>query len=367
MRICEKCGSTFDADYAFCPECGGKTIDLISMPDENNPGQQAGACDPNAAQGGIYDQSMEQQTGAYSSYDPGQQAGAYYGPNAAQGGVYEDAGIYADLGYGSAGAAVVLAKKQFNIKKFIIIASIAIAVIAVIVIVLLWITTPRQLRINGGKTFEMWVGETKTLTLEGDYLDAEDKKNATYKTTGTVVTCIDGVVKNKYNKSLFNTYGTQYKMAHYQTTIDVEIKSGLRTWIGKQKVVVKLKPVRVKNGKVFKRPKGKSISSIRVKGNKYQNTYIYLKSKKSRKNDLAFIVLANKDVFIKNVPLNKYVIYMAQGDTWYGTKYLFGPGSRKIKDRKTYDFSRYKWTFNLRSKKKGNMRTDTVEDKDFPR
>lgn len=259
------------------------------------------------------------------------------------------------------------AKKQFNIKKFIIIASIAIAVIAVIVIVLLWITTPRQLRINGGKTFEMWVGETKTLTLEGDYLDAEDKKNATYKTTGTVVTCIDGVVKNKYNKSLFNTYGTQYKMAHYQTTIDVEIKSGLRTWIGKQKVVVKLKPVRVKNGKVFKRPKGKSISSIRVKGNKYQNTYIYLKSKKSRKNDLAFIVLANKDVFIKNVPLNKYVIYMAQGDTWYGTKYLFGPGSRKIKDRKTYDFSRYKWTFNLRSKKKGNMRTDTVEDKDFPR
>ena len=62
-------------------------------------------------------------------------------------------------------------------------------------------------------------------------------------------------------------------MAHYQTTIDVEIKSGLRTWIGKQKVVVKLKPVRVKNGKVFKRPKGKSISSIRVKGNKYQNTY----------------------------------------------------------------------------------------------
>ena len=80
---------------------------------------------------------MGQQTGAYSSYDPGQQAGAYYGPNAAQGGVYEDAGIYADLGYGSAGAAVVPAKKQFNIKKFIIIASIAIAVIAVIVIVLL--------------------------------------------------------------------------------------------------------------------------------------------------------------------------------------------------------------------------------------
>ena len=175
------------------------------------------------------------------------------------------------------------------------------------------------------------------------------------------------IVKNKYNKSLFNTYGTQYKMAHYQTTIDVEIKSGLRIWIGKQKVVVKLKPVRVKNGKVFKRPKGKSISSIRVKGNKYQNTYIYLKSKKSRKNDLAFIVLANKDVFIKNIPLNKYIIYTAQGDTWYGTKYLFGPGSRKIKDRKIYDFSRYKWTFNLRSKKKGNMRTDTVEDKDFPR
>ena len=94
------------------------------------------------------------------------------------------------------------------------------------------------------------------------------------------------------------------------------------------------------------------------------NTYIYLESKTKKANDMSFIVKKGEETTV-SVPLDKYIMYWANGDTWYGGDYLFGPQTTYQKDPEEWDFSNYTWTFKLETTD-GNLSGETVEEDEFP-
>lgn len=104
----------------------------------------------------------------------------------------------------------------------------------------------------------------------------------------------------------------------------------------------------------------------------YQDTYSaeYLSSQ-AKKAELRFFVRGGSTVEM-DVPLGKYHVYYATGDTWYGAKHLFGPDTRYYKCDSTFDFTSddegYNgWTLTLTAVYNGNLDTDQVDAEDFPK
>lgn len=58
-------------------------------------------------------------------------------------------------------------------------------------------------------------------------------------------------------------------------------------------------------------------------------------------------------------------MYWADGDTWYGGKYLFGPQTTYQKDSEVWDFYTYTWTLELDAVN-GNMSGEDVDEENFP-
>ena len=148
------------------------------------------------------------------------------------------------------------------------------------------------------------------------------------------------------------------------TYVNATIKKGLKTWEGSLPVNISLKPVKIESGTMIKEPADERTSSLTVTPSSEYNTYIYLESKTKKANDMSFIVKKGEETTV-SVPLDKYIMYWANGDTWYGGDYLFGPQTTYQKDPEEWDFSNYTWSFKLETTD-GNLSGETVEEDEFP-
>ena len=76
--------------------------------------------------------------------------------------------------------------------------------------------------------------------------------------------------------------------------------------------------------------------------------------------------------FETDVPLGKYEVYYATGDTWYGEEHLFGPDTQYYKCDGTFDFTEDSegyngWTLTLTAVSNGNLDTDSIPEFAFPK
>lgn len=73
-----------------------------------------------------------------------------------------------------------------------------------------------------------------------------------------------------------------------------------------------------------------------------------------------------------DVPLGKYHVYYATGDTWYGEDHLFGTETQYYKCDGSFDFTSDSegyngWTITLTAVYNGNLDTDTISAGEFPK
>lgn len=71
-----------------------------------------------------------------------------------------------------------------------------------------------------------------------------------------------------------------------------------------------------------------------------------------------------------NVPLGKYEIYYAHGDTWVGAKYLFGDDTEYYKADDVFNFYQddgcvYGWDIELYRQSGGNLSTEEISASEF--
>ena len=146
-------------------------------------------------------------------------------------------------------------------------------------------------------------------------------------------------------------------------------------------------PVTISNGNMLIKPDYDQICPLEIKGDTSHNYYIYLKyegapkkSEETRKlrssaqapyeADIAFYLSAGKSVKI-NVPIGRYRFYYATGNTFYGTKMLFGTDTMYYSSDELLEFyadsDHYTGhTITLKTTTGGNFDTDPVAENIFP-
>lgn len=316
MKKCKKCGKEYLSDYEFCPECGSRFDEeehqVVEQPEQDYQ----------------YTYSYAQQ--------PSSQAKT---------------------------------KKKISKKAKIIFCCVAAAAV-ILIIAFIGIMSPKELSINGNETIEIYVGDTETVSVSGDGLTEADYQTVLWTSDNTDVIKVDsGELEAFYDSDSFHEYSEDesdqdMNPCECNTYINASIERGLRTWEGRVKVKVSLKPVDVESGKVIKEPADSRASSLTVTPSDDYNTYIYLESKTKESNDMSFIIKKGEKTTV-NVPRDKYIMYWANGDTWYGGEFLFGPQTSYQKDAEEWDFYNYTWTLELGALN-GNMSGESVSEDDFP-
>ena len=339
-KQCPKCGTRIPARFVFCPECGA------SIDDEET----------------IYEDPKKNAAGYTAPVAPAPAAAAPVAPAPA---------AAAPVAPAPAVAAPVAGpvKKKMEKKKKIIIGCCIIALL-IAALIIGHIISPRDLTLNSGESIEMYVGDEQTVTLSGEGLSDADYLTARWTTdNGDVLTVDNGTIRASYDSLSFNELyeeGEEEDMdpCSCSTYVKATIKKGLKTWEGSLPVNISLKPVKIESGTMIKEPADERTSSLTVTPSSEYNTYIYLESKTKKANDMSFIVKKGEETTV-SVPLDKYIMYWANGDTWYGGDYLFGPQTTYQKDPEEWDFSNYTWTFKLETTD-GNLSGETVEEDEFP-
>lgn len=146
-------------------------------------------------------------------------------------------------------------------------------------------------------------------------------------------------------------------------------------------------PVSVYNGKLFIKSDYEGTCPFEVKADSTSNYYIYLEYQRAPSNstttrdrktsayspyesDVAFYLEKGKSYEI-DVPVGVYKLYYATGDTFYGTKLLFGDKTRFYASDDLLNFysdSQYYngHTITLYSVSHGNFDTDPISESSFP-
>ena len=184
-----------------------------------------------------------------------------------------------------------------------------------------------------------------------------------------VLSVENGDIRASYDSNSFNEIAgegeeTDMDPCSCSTVVNASIKKGLRKWEGSVPVTVSLKPVKIENGKLIKKPADARASSLQVTPSFQYNTYVYLESKTKKANDMSFVVKKGEVVTIP-VPMDNYIMYQANGDTWYGGEYLFGPQTEYVKVDGEWDFTSYTWEVQFGAIN-GNLSNETIEEDDFP-
>lgn len=144
-------------------------------------------------------------------------------------------------------------------------------------------------------------------------------------------------------------------------------------------------PVPIENGQIVCPPNGEAVAplSVSTKGN--ENFYILLTkppvtvTEKSTgrtttfqniRDNISFYICAGESAEIL-VPLGKYLIYYATGNTWYGKKSLFGDDTSYYQCDGTFDFYAdgdyyMGYTLELYPQIDGNLETSPIPATDFP-
>ncbi len=156
-----------------------------------------------------------------------------------------------------------------------------------------------------------------------------------------------------------------FGIAHYFATYVMSTPSSNSTSNSTTTTTRKLVPVSVKNGEIIKAPSNPRLVEFEVSvpfGNDY---YIYMEGKSSG-DTMSFYVKSGETVVV-DVPIGKYTVFYAVGDTWYGSRYLFGDDTEYFKCDDTFEFtSEYGWSLTLYSVYNGNLDTDSIDADDFP-
>lgn len=313
-NICPECGTEIPDGYVFCPECGKKVV-------EDNPAEEK-----------IQERVIEDREPV--SVSP-----------------------------------VTKPEKKFAKKTKIIIGCCILALLICIGI-FASVTSTKDLVLNSGEPIDIYVGDEETVTISGEGLSDADYQTALWTTDNNdVLTVENGKIKASYDSDSFNEItgeGEEEDMdpCSCSTYVNAKIEKGMRKWEGYIEVNISLKPVKVESGKIIKEPADARSSSLTVTPSDDYNTYIYLESKTKKSNDMSFIIKKGEETTV-SIPRDKYIMYWANGDTWYGGDFLFGPQTTYQKDSEEWDFSTYTWTLQLEATN-GNMSGESVDEDDFP-
>ena len=125
------------------------------------------------------------------------------------------------------------------------------------------------------------------------------------------------------------------------------------------------------HGRILKYPSKEAVAPLEIQTS--GSGYFYFVLTNSGNKDsvvMKFFAHAEKTLSI-DVPLGKYDLYYAYGDTWYGTEKLFGDETIRKKCEEpllfSFDGDSYTgWTLTLYPVKNGNMDTAYVSEDDFP-
>lgn len=79
---------------------------------------------------------------------------------------------------------------------------------------------------------------------------------------------------------------------------------------------------------------------------------------------LSFYVRAGDTVTV-GVPAESLYVYFASGDTWYGTRLLFGEETYYSMDDEALDFTEYTWEYTLYPVNSGNFSETPIDPSDF--
>lgn len=133
-----------------------------------------------------------------------------------------------------------------------------------------------------------------------------------------------------------------------------------------------LTPVKILSGQIVTSPAGYRDAPLEIISSGDDNYYIALSPVDStaRKNGAMSFYLSGKTLKTE-VPLGKYEIFCACGETWYGVEHKFGANTSYFKFDETFEFSEddegtYGWTITLYKVSNGNLSTDYIEEADFP-
>lgn len=414
MKKCEQCGMEFNEDFAFCPSCGGELVDFEPPEEEKEeaPAEElteeesesaaeveerrenvCPECGTEIPDGYLFcpecgtkiekedDLELEQEEKENVCPECGTviPEGFVFCPEC--GTKVADALVVNDIpqeritperGAGAAATATAPAKaaKKKMAKKTKIIIGCCILAVLIVIGIFASVTSPKDLTLNSGEPVEIYVGDEETVTLSGEGLSDADYQTALWTTdNGDVLTVENGKIKASYDSDSFNEItgeGEEEDMdpCSCSTYVRATIDKGMRSWEGSVPVEISLKPVKVESGKIIKEPADARSSSLKVTPSKDYNTYIYLESKTKKSNDMSFIIKKGEETTV-SIPRDKYIMYWANGDTWYGGDFLFGPQTTYQKDSEEWDFSSYTWTFELGTAN-GNMSGESVDEDDFP-
>ena len=365
---CAECDITYEEEYEFCPECGGrltvKREPISSFKSELNDLKKCPNCGYEASKEYIFcpncGKSLDEEN-ASTGNNKSQVRSAIEDDSFQN----TETAIPPQTNYRQNPV-----QKTKSNKKWIILGALAAAII--IIIIFINMTSTKSLILNSGDDIDIYVGDTKKIEVVGDGLDAVDYQSIVlYPDNEEVLTVKNNKkIKAKYDSESFNAISVDDEgnedtdICSCTTYLNAHLEKGIRKWEGRVKVNISIEPKKLENGKIIKKPTGDQLSSLAVTASDNYNAYIYLKSKTKKSNDMSFTVKKGKEATV-GVPADEYDLYWAAGDTWYGSKFLFGPDTEYNKTEDEWDFRQYTWTFQM-GVENGNLNNESVDEDDFP-
>ncbi len=355
-KLCPACGTEIPEGYVFCPECGTK-IEKDEEPIEEAKENICPECGTEIPEGYVFCPECGTKVGNSDEAEEKPQERAMPERTAKEAAPAPT-------------PATKPPKKKMSKKTKLIIAGAA-ALALIIVIFFVSYTSPRDMVINSGDDIEVFVGDDYEIPVSAEGLsDAELQGIIWTSDDENLIKVENGVLKASYDKNSFNatiddTEGNDEEECTYTSYIYGHMEKGLKKWDGSAKVVVSLKPVDFESGKLIKKPADARNSYIEITGSDKYNTYFYFESKTKPANDMSFLIKKGETTKV-DVPCDTYYIYEAAGDTWYGSKILFGPQTFYVKDEGEYEFtSGTYWTLK-QGVEDGNINYDDINSSDFP-